>query len=110
MDTLSVSRYASNNYDNHLTTEIKTSSNAVKAGILALGIILSSNQMPVNPVFVTSNTSLLTRIDGSISARGVYSNINRQNYAERYKAIARSEWFQNAYENKSLGEVVGIDV
>ena len=110
MDTLSFSGYTSNNSDNHLTTEIKTSNNAVKAGVLALGIILSSNQMPVDSTFITSNTSFLTCIDGTISARGVYSNISRYNYAERYKVIARSEWFRNAYKNKSLGEIVGIDI
>jgi hypothetical protein len=106
MDTFSVS----NNLDNYINTEIKTPSNIVKTGILALGIFLSSNQMPTTPFNITSNTLILTRIDGSLLTNGVYSNIARHNYSERYRIIAKSEWFQKAYKNKSLGEIIGVDI
>jgi hypothetical protein len=105
MDTFS----GFNNASDSVNTGIRTTSNKMKAGIVALGIILSSNQMLVDTANVTSNTSMLTRIDGSFSTRGVYSNIYRHNYADRYRAITKSEWFQSAYKNKSLGEIVGID-
>jgi hypothetical protein len=91
-------------------TEIKTPSNMLKVSALALGVILSSNQMPTTSVNITANTSILTRIDGSLLTNGVYSNISRYNYAERYRIITESEWFQKAYKNKSLGEIIGIDI
>lgn len=33
----------------------------------------------------------------------------RKNYTNRYKEIGKSEWFRNSYQNKSIGEIVGID-
>jgi hypothetical protein len=106
MDTFSVS----NNLDNYAGTEIRTPSNTVKVSILALGILLSSNQTPTASFNKTANISVLTRIDGSLLTNGVYSNIARHNYSERYRIITESEWFQKAYKNKSLGEIVGIDI
>jgi len=100
----------SNNINNSINTEIKTTSNGVKASMLALGVFLSSNQMLINSIHITSNTFLFSCVDGSFSTNGVYSNISRHNYAERYRVIANSQWFQKAYKNKSLGEIVGIDV
>jgi hypothetical protein len=104
MDTFSVST----NLDSYIGTEIKTSSNMIKAS--ALGIILSSNQMPTTPFNITANTLILTCVDGSLLTNGVYSNISRHNYAERYRIITDSEWFQKAYKDKSLGEIIGIDI
>jgi hypothetical protein len=106
MDMFSVS----NKLDCYTGTEIKISNNRVKVSVLALGIILSSNQIPTNPINITASISILTRIDGSLFANGVYSNISRHNYAERYRIITESEWFQKAYKNKSLGEIIGIDI
>jgi hypothetical protein len=106
MDTFSVP----NNLGNYTGTETKTPNNKIKAGVLAFGIILSSNQMPTTPINITANTLILTCIDGSLLTNGVYSNISRHNYAERYKIITESEWFQKAYKNKSLGEIIGIDI
>jgi len=100
----------SNNMDNSTNTEIRTTSNVIKASMLAFGVFLSSNQMLTKPIYITSNTLLFSCVDGSFSTNGVYSNINKYNYAERYKSIAKSDWFQNAYKNKSLGEIVEIDV
>jgi hypothetical protein len=108
MDTVSVS--VSANLESYISTEIKMPSNIIKAGTLALGIILSSNQMPASPVNVTANTLISACIDGSLLKNGVYSNVRRHNYAERYKIITESEWFQKAYKDKSLGQIIGIDI
>jgi hypothetical protein len=107
MDTSS----ASHNLDNNTGTEIKTLNNTIKASVLALGVILSSNQMSATPpVNRTENISILSRIDGLLFTNGAYSNITRHNYAERYRIIAESDWFQKAYKNKSIGEIIGIDI
>jgi hypothetical protein len=52
---------------------------------------------------------MLSYIDGSLAKNGVYSNIAKYNYAERYRLMAQAEWFKKAYKNKSLGEVIGIE-
>ena len=109
---------ASNNVISNTNTEIKATGNVIKAGVAALGMILSSNQMPAYSGDMTNNIPLLRYsllpYNGSFPAHGtypgVYSNISRRNYAERYSIIAESEWFNKAYKNKSLGEIVGIDV
>lgn len=33
----------------------------------------------------------------------------KKNYSERYKQIARSSWFTEAYRDKSLGEIIQIE-
>jgi hypothetical protein len=101
------------NVNNSINTEVKTSSNTIKKGVMAgamvLGLILPSNQMYADKSYSTSNIRLLLQADGSFSTNGGYSNIHKHNYTERYQAIAKSEWFLNAYKNRSLGEIVGID-
>ena len=34
---------------------------------------------------------------------------NKKSYRERYKRIGESEWFNEHYENKSLGETIEIE-
>ena len=90
-------------------TGIKTSSNnVVKAGVIALGIIFSSNQMPIIDSNITSTISRETYIDGTFSTKGVCNTV-RYSYAERYKQIAKTSWFQVAYKNRSLGETAGLE-
>jgi hypothetical protein len=111
MDTsVTYTDFISNNIQNQRTsTEIKSRSNVLKVGVVALGLALSSNQMQTNSIQITSSTLLLSCIDGSFSTNGVYSNRSRYNYAERYRIIAQSEWFKKAYKNKSIGEIIGIE-
>jgi hypothetical protein len=100
----------SNNFDSQrISTETKPH-NELKISMVALGLVLSNNQMPINSINVTSNIIMRSCIDGSFSTNGVYSNIARYNYAERYRIIAQSAWFEKAYKNKSLGEIIGIEV
>lgn len=33
----------------------------------------------------------------------------KKNYQERMNKMVKSEWFRNAYENKSIGEVMVLD-
>lgn len=35
--------------------------------------------------------------------------VKSDNYKERYEKIKNSEWFKNAYKDKSLGESMGLD-
>jgi hypothetical protein len=37
------------------------------------------------------------------------SVIPKKSFSDRYAKLGRSNWFKTAYENKSIGEVVGID-
>jgi hypothetical protein len=117
MDTFSIY----NDVNNQINTETKPSSNVLRAGAMVFGmsIMLSSarianqNQMPNQKLFagassVTGNSSQTYR-HGTFSPQGIYSNIVRNNYSERYKNIVQSAWFQTAYRDKSLGEIVGIE-
>ena len=97
----------SNRLPDQSDTGIKTSSNVLKASVVALGIILSSNQVPTIDSHITSTISQDTYIDGTFSTKGVH-NI-RYSYAERYKQIAKTSWFQDAYKNRSLGEITGLE-
>ena len=98
-----------NEMSNQPNTWIKPYSNVLKVGVAALGVVLSSNQMPaIVPNITTDSTSVITSIDGILSTKGVYSNV-RYSYAERYRQIAKSAWFKDAYQDKSLGEIKGIE-
>jgi len=55
-------------------------------------------------------TYLLPNNTDSIELFGLSSNIpNKKDFRNRYKQISESQWFNDAYENKSLGDLVGID-
>jgi hypothetical protein len=106
MDTFS----ALNNQKAYVSTETKPHSNTAGWSVLALSLLLSSNQMPKPLSNKTDSISIAARTDGSFITEGVYSNRVGYNYSERYKIITESEWFQKAYKNKSLGEIIGVDI
>ncbi len=38
-----------------------------------------------------------------------YTNPDKKSFRARYAKMAKSEWFKNAYENKSVGEIIEVD-
>jgi hypothetical protein len=96
--------------DQNTTISSYNRNNFLKAGFLTFGIIISSNQIIDEAINATNSISVISRADGTYSILGTYSNIFALDYTERYKNIAKSEWFIKAYKGKTLGDIIGIDL
>lgn len=91
-------------------TTILNSNTFIKTSILALAIGLSSNNLLSNNTNIESATTrIIYNYNGELSYLGAYSNIKKPNYMDRYSNISNSNWFSAAYNDKSLGEILGIE-
>ena len=82
-----------------------------KIGSLALffGTLCSNVSIYENVNFPTTNSiTVLSTFDGTFSYLGTFSN-KKTSYMERYLNISKSDWFLNAYKNKSLGYILEIE-
>lgn len=74
---------------------------------LTIGLMLSAPQLETGS---QAETCSLLSNTGNIELAGISSNIpQKKDFRNRYKQISDSQWFNDAYENKSLGDLVGID-
>lgn len=102
------------NYNN--LSDLTSSNSAVtnsnsffKTSLLVLALGLSSNhQLSTNFEITTITTRKIYNYDGGFSYAGTLSNIQKPNFMERYSKISNSNWFSNAYDDRSLGEILSI--
>ena len=74
---------------------------------LTIGLMLTVPQLETGSQV---ETCLLPSNTDNIELTGLSSNIpQKKDFRNRYKQISKSQWFNDAYENKSLGDLVGID-
>lgn len=74
---------------------------------LTIGLMFTVPQLETGSQAETC--SLLSNTD-NIELSGLSSNIpQKKDFISRYKQISESQWFNDAYENKSLGDLIGID-
>lgn len=56
-----------------------------------------------------STTFSMPRLESTIIEAKQTAEIPHKSIRNRYHRIAKSQWFKNAYENRSIGEVLTIE-
>lgn len=87
-----------------------------KSNMLAMSLVtaFSVNAKPNKPMTSDSVDSCITiQIDYSfnntLGTDKIYTFAQKKNFRERYKRIAKSEWFKRTHSGMSIGEVMSIE-
>lgn len=60
-----------------------------------------------NNICVLEQPSVMTEV--SLSFQQYHNIAPRKNYRELYKKVSQSKWYKEAYNNKSVGEILSIE-
>lgn len=103
------------NVDTDLSSnsDINFPNSLIKTSLIALAVVLSSN-VSILADTETENVTTTTRIENYYEATSIpnaetFSNIQKPNYLDRYSEISSSDWFTKAYDDRSLGDILGIE-
>lgn len=70
------------------------------------GTVYACDERQISPsIVVRYNYSLPSTNVQSV----VYASPRKKNFRESYAKMAKSKWFKEAYENKSVGELIEIE-
>lgn len=72
------------------------------------------NAKPKEPVIGSSDDSGFAihveySIHDTLGTDKIYAFVQKKNFRERYKRIAKSEWFRKTHSGMSIGEVMSIE-
>ncbi len=75
---------------------------------LMVSAFLTAVSVPVADI-EKSTTFSMPRLESTIIEAKQTAEIPRKSIRDRYRRIAKSQWFKNAYDNRSIGEVLTIE-
>lgn len=96
--------------------EQNTMTNSSQNSFLMMAALASALSMTTTPIYAHEEQALVSVVveqTYDYSTTYVqeirYTNPDKKNFRERYARMVKSEWFQKAYNNKSVGDIIEVD-
>lgn len=89
--------------------DIKRKSSSSTFATIMFGALLTAVSVPAATDIEKNTFFSMPRLESTIIEAKQTAVIPHKSIRDRYRRIAKSQWFKDAYENHSIGEMMAIE-